>query len=183
MFAPWTVQLKNLQDDIATEDDFESPASTAKAPPMLKEGSPVVPLATDTMLLLNVDSVTLKLVRAALLAYTAPPPPLASPGRADDEFVNNEHWKKWDFDIKTVTLNPLEPSTPAEGSNKPCLKLETWGEWSIAKAPPKTEDVPRELSVTDTAAQFVTLLRLNTTTEFVMEVLPKGTRPELIVPK
>jgi hypothetical protein len=122
------VQLKNLQDDIATEDDFGSPASTAKAPPLLKEGSPVVPLATVTVLPLNVDSMTLKLVRAALLAYNVPPPPLASPGRADDEFENTEHCKKWDFDIRTVTLDPLAPSTPTEGSNRPCLKLETWGE-------------------------------------------------------
>jgi hypothetical protein len=122
------VQLKNLQDDIATEEYFEPPASTAKAPPLLKEGSPVVPLATVTVLPLNVDSVTLKLVRAALLAYNVPPPPFASPGRADDEFENTEHCKKWDFDVRTVTLNPLAPSTPTEGSNRPCLKLETWGE-------------------------------------------------------
>jgi hypothetical protein len=74
------------------------------------------------------DSVTLKLVRAALLAYTAPPPPFASPSRPDDEFENTEHRKKREFDIRTVTLDPLVPSTPLEGSNRPVMKLDTWAE-------------------------------------------------------
>jgi hypothetical protein len=120
--------LKKLLDDIAAKEEFASSASTAKAPPLLKEGSPVAPLATVTVQLLNVDSIKLKLVRAALLAYTAPPPPFASPGRADDEFENTEHRKKRDFDIRTVTLDPLAPSTPSRGSNRPVMKLETWAE-------------------------------------------------------
>jgi hypothetical protein len=128
---------------------------------------------------LNVDSVTLKL--AAPLAYIAPPAPFDPSGWLDDAIVNTEHAKKWDFDIRTVKLNPPTRS-PTEGSNTPVLKLETWGDCSIAKAPPKTEDEPRELSVTDTAVQFVALLRLNTTREFVMEVLPKEASPELNVP-
>jgi hypothetical protein len=69
--------LKKLLDDIAVKEDFASSASAATAPPLLKEGRPVAPLATVTVQLLNVDSITLKLVRAALLAYTAPPPPFA----------------------------------------------------------------------------------------------------------
>jgi len=176
------MQLKKLQDETATNEELGSPASTAKAPPLLKEGRPVAPLATDTMLLLNVHSVTLKLVRAALFAYTAPPAPFASPSRPDNALENTEHAEKWDFDIRTVKLNPLT-RTPTEGSNTPLLKSETWGEFSIAKAPPKTEDEPRELSVTDSAVQFVALLRLNTTTEFVMEVLLTETPPVLNVPK
>ena len=128
LLDPSAAQLKNLQDESATREDADSPASTANAPPLLKEDKPVLPNATVTRLSVNVDSITLKLVKAALLAYTAPPPTFASPRRPDEAFETTEHCKKWDFDIRTVTLNPLAPSTPTEGSNRPCLKLETWGE-------------------------------------------------------
>ncbi len=52
----------------------------------------------------------------------------------------------------------------------------------MATAPPNTEDVPRELSVSDAAVQFVTLLRLISTIESCTEILPKETGPELTGP-
>jgi hypothetical protein len=61
-----------MQDDTPTTENFESPVSTAKAPPLLKDDKPVDPLATVTKLFLNVDSVTLKSVRAALFVYQCP---------------------------------------------------------------------------------------------------------------
>jgi hypothetical protein len=87
-----TALLKNLQDESATREDADTPASTANAPPLLKEDNPVLPNATVTRLSVNVDSVTLKLVRAALCAYIAPPPLLASLRRPDDAFEVAVHW-------------------------------------------------------------------------------------------
>jgi hypothetical protein len=122
-----TAQLKKLQDESTAIDDVDLPASTANAPPLLKEDKPVLPNATVTRLSVNVDSVTLKLVRAALLAYIAPPPPLASSRRPDDAFEVAEHWENKDFDIETVRLNPVALFLVSDDSNTPSLKLETWG--------------------------------------------------------
>jgi hypothetical protein len=127
LLDPSAAQLKNVQDESATREDADSPASTANAPPLLKEDKPVLPNATVTRLSVNVDSVTLKLVRAALLAYNAPPPPLASLRRPDDAFEVAEHWENKDFDIKTLRLNPVELFRVSDNSNTPSLKLETWG--------------------------------------------------------
>jgi hypothetical protein len=127
LLDPSAAQLKKLQDESATIEDADLPASTANAPPLLKEDKPVLPNATVTRLSVNVDSVTLKLVRAALLAYIAPPPPLASSGRPDDAFEVAEHWENKDFDIRTLRLNPVTSFDLSEGINTPSLKLETWG--------------------------------------------------------
>jgi hypothetical protein len=62
------VQFEKLLDETNTEDTFETPASTANAPPLQKDGEPVAPPATVTRLLLNVESETLKLARETLLA-------------------------------------------------------------------------------------------------------------------
>jgi hypothetical protein len=122
-----TAQLKNLQDDSSTREDADNPASTANALPLLKEDKPELPIATVKLLSLNVDSITPKLARAALFAYTAPPPPLASSRRPEDAFEVAEHWENKDLDIRTVRLNPVALFSVSEGSNKPSLKLETCG--------------------------------------------------------
>jgi hypothetical protein len=122
-FAPAAEQLKKLLDAISTTALFEPAASTATAPPMLfavalcsKFISPSpnieglldreAPLDTCTELLSTLESLILKLERAGLLAYTAPPPPLAAPAFTDDEDVRAEQSKKWEFNMRTVKLKP-----------------------------------------------------------------------------
>jgi hypothetical protein len=119
--------LTKLQDDRATKDELETPASTATAPPLLKEDSPVAPLVIVTRLLTNLESITLMLVKATLLAYIAPPPPFASPGRTDAALERTEHCVKRDFKINTVRLNPLTAGGVLNGIKNPCLNSETCG--------------------------------------------------------
>jgi hypothetical protein len=129
MLAPPALQLSKLLREIATEN-VASRASTDNAPPLLEDDRPVAPEATLTVLLMNVEMVTLKLVMAALFAYVAPPPPFASPGRTDVALENAEHWEKLDLDIKTVRLKPIDLSAAlgGKGCSRPSLKSETWGE-------------------------------------------------------
>ena len=108
MFAPRAAQLMKLQDEMATTEMFEPGHSTANAPPLLLEGVPVAPQATVTELLLKLQLLVLKFDRATLFAYTAPPPPLATPGRTDVELVLAEQLAKLEFKIITVKLNPVK---------------------------------------------------------------------------
>jgi hypothetical protein len=108
MFAPPAVQLTKLQDEMATTEMFEPGNSTASAPPQLLEGVPVAPQATVTELLLKLQLLALKFDRATLFVYTAPPPPLAVPGRTDVELVSPEHLSKLEFEITTCKLNPVK---------------------------------------------------------------------------
>ncbi len=109
--------MTKLQDDRATKDELETPASIATAPPLLKEDNPVLPLATVTRLLTNVESITLMLVKATLLAYNAPPPPLASPGRTDAALERTEHSVKQDFKINTVRFDPVTAGVVFNGTD------------------------------------------------------------------
>ena len=110
--------------------------STDTAPPLLFEGWPLALLATVTAQLLKVDDCRLKFQNAALLAYTAPPPPLAIPGRTDAGLVIAEHSVKLEFRIKIVKLNPANVGGCWEGLNTFAQNKDTWGECIIANAPP-----------------------------------------------
>ncbi len=83
--APLAEQFQNVLDDNKTEAFVFLPLgiSTDTPPPLLFEGKPLAPIATTTEQLLNDDDCTLTLANATLLAYTAPPLPLAAPGTAD----------------------------------------------------------------------------------------------------
>jgi hypothetical protein len=66
----------------------------------------VDPLKTLDFVPSKRESLTVKLSRAALLAYTAPPPLFAAPGRTAAGLVDEEHVKKWESTISTVKLEP-----------------------------------------------------------------------------
>ena len=125
---------------------MEYGSSTAKAPPLLLEGTPVAPQATVTELLVKLELLTFKYDSATLFAYTAPPPPLAVPGRTEVESVSAEHSKKLEFKMRTVTLVPVKDSTLG-GKSEPEEKKDNWGECSRASAPPYAEEDPREFDV------------------------------------
>ena len=66
----------------------------------------VDPLKTLDFVPSKRESLTVKLSRAALLAYTAPPPLFAAPGRTAAGLVDEEHSEKWESTISTVKLEP-----------------------------------------------------------------------------
>jgi hypothetical protein len=129
ILAPPALQFSKLLREITTES-AASKASAANAPPLLEDDKPVAPEATLTVLLMKVDMVTLKLVIATLFAYVAPPPPIADPRRPDVALENAEHREKWDSDIRTVRLEPVDLSSTSggKGCSRPSMKSETWGE-------------------------------------------------------
>jgi hypothetical protein len=118
------------------------------------EGTPVAPQATVTELLLKLQLLTFKYDSATLFAYTAPPPPLAMPGRTEVELESAEPSRKLEFKIRTVTFVPAKASALG-GKSEPSENRDNWGEWSSANAPPYPEEDPRELDadppVNDTA--------------------------------
>ncbi len=139
------------------------------------EDAPVAPQATVTELLLKLELLTLKFDRATLFEYTAPPPPLAVPGRTDVELVSAEQLTKLEFNMITVRLDPVNVGTFV-GSSEPSMNSETWGECSRANAPPYTEEVPREPDAdplaNETAEQFANQLLLKEMWEFCRVVVP-----------
>ena len=135
ILAPLAVQFKKLQDEIRTAELCDPGNSTASAPPLLLEGTPLLPNATYTELPMKLQSIALKLDITMLLAYTAPPPPLDVPGRTDVEVVNALHSMKFEFEMMTVKLNPTKLVELGE-DNRPFLNSDTCGECSIANAPP-----------------------------------------------
>jgi hypothetical protein len=174
--APLAEQFQNVLDDNKTEAFvtlLPLGISTDTPPPLLFEaGKPTVPIATTTEQLLNDDDCRLTLVNATLLAYTAPPPPLAAPGTTDVELVTAEHAVKLHLDMENVTLNPAN-----FGAWEGCITLlknvETWGACSMDKAPPYTEAVPRAgPPVNETASQSVNELPVTATRQSCIEVVP-----------
>ena len=154
---------------------MEYGSSTAKAPPLLLEGTPVAPQATVTELLLKLELLTFKYDSATLFAYTAPPPPLAVPGRTEVESVSAEHPEKLEFKMRTVTLVPAKASALG-GKSEPAENRDNWGEWSSANAPPYTEEDPRELDadppVNDTAEHLENELLVKVMWTFLAVVVP-----------
>ena len=92
--APLAEQFQNVLDDNKTEAFLMVlllGISTDTPPPLLLEGAPLAPIATTTEQLLDDDGCTMTFANATLLAYTAPPPPLAAPGTTDVELETDEH--------------------------------------------------------------------------------------------
>jgi hypothetical protein len=149
-------QFQNVLDDNKTEafvTVLPLGISTDTPPPLLLEaGKPIAPIATTTEQLLNDDDCRLTFANATLLAYTAPPPPLAAPGTTDVELVTAEHAVKLQLEMRNVTLNPANFSAWGGWS----ALMYTWGEKNSDNAPPYAEAVPRALNeVKETAEQFV----------------------------
>ena len=159
-----------MLDDNTSEALLLLGISTDTPPPLLLEGEPLAPIATVTEQLLNDDDCMLTLANATLLAYTAPPPPLAVPGTTDVELVKAEHAVNLELQIKNVRLNPANFSAWGGWSTLPS-NVDTWGACSSDTAPPYTEEVPRDgPPVNETALQFlkelpVTAMRLSWTVE------------------
>ncbi len=127
ILAPCAVQFTNMHFAMSTAECDEPRTTTANAPPLLFEATPVAPQATVTELLVKTQFRTLRLDRATLLTYTAPPPPLARPGRVDDELVKTEQLKKVEFKMKKTRLVPPNDSLFG-GDIKPEVNSETWAE-------------------------------------------------------
>ena len=173
--APLAEQFQNVLDDNKT-DAFVTllplGISTETPPPLLLEGEPLAPIATTTEQLLNDDDCTLTFANATLLAYTAPPPPLAAPGTTDVELVTAEHAVKLQLDMENVTLNPANIGAWG-GCSTPPMNVDTWGECSRDKAPPYTEVVPSAgPPVNETASQSVNELSVTATRQSCIEVAP-----------
>jgi len=169
-------QFQKVLDDNTTEALLLLGISTDTPPPLLLEGEPLAPIATVTEQLLNDDDCMLTLANATLLAYTAPPPPLAVPGRTDVELVKAEHAVKLELKMKNVRLNPANFSAWGVWSAVP-LNADTWGACSSDTAPPYTEVVPRDgPPVNETALQFVNELPVTAMRLFWKVVVPREGR-------
>ena len=162
--APVAEHFVNVLEHIDTEQLLALGISTDTPPPLLLEGTPEkAPVPTVTEQLLNDDDSTLTFANATLLAYTAPPPPLAVPGRTDVDLVTAEHAVKLELKIKKVRLNPANFSAwKGWGVYVLPMNVDTWGECSTDTAPPYTEEVPRDCPVVvELAEQFVNELAVN----------------------
>jgi hypothetical protein len=171
-------QFQNALDNSKTEEFVALlllGISTDTPPPLQLEGTPTVPIATTTEQLLNDDDRTLTFVNATLLAYTAPPPPLAVPGTTDVELVTAEHAVKLQLEMRNVTLKPANLGNWG-GSSAPLMNVETWGECISDIAPPNTEAVPMELAagppVNETALQSVNELSVTAMRQSRIVVVP-----------
>jgi hypothetical protein len=175
--APLAEQFQNVLDDNKTEALLlPLGISTDTPPPLLLEGRPTVPIATTTEQLLNDDDCSLTLANATLLAYTAPPPPLAAPGTTDVELVTAEHAVKLQLDTENVTLDPANFGA-CGGCSTPLRNTDTCGECSRDNAPPYTEAVPvAGPPVNETAAQSVNELPVTATRESCIEVVPNDVK-------
>ena len=173
--APMAEQFQNVLDENKTEAFvtlLPLRISTDTPPPLLLEGRPLAPIATTTEQLLNDDDCMLTFANATLLAYTAPPPPLAAPGTTDVELVTAEHAEKLQLDMENVTLNPANIGAWG-GCSTPPMNVDTWGECSRDKAPPYTEVVPSAgPPVNETASQSVNELSVTATRQSCIEVAP-----------
>jgi hypothetical protein len=174
--APLAEQFQKVLDDNTTEALLPSGISTDTPPPLLLEGGkPTALIATVTEQLLNDDDCMLTLANATLLAWTAPPQPLAVPGRTDFEVVDAEHAVKLELKMKNVRLYPA--SFSAWGGRSTVivsLNADTWGECISDTAPPYTEVVPREVeSENETALQFVNELPVTAMRLSRIVVIPK----------
>ena len=165
-----------MLDDNRTEALLPPGISTDTPPPLLLEGKPLAPIATVTEQLLNDDDCMLTLANATLLAWTAPPQPLAVPGRTDFEVVDAEHAVKLELKMKNVRLNPANFSAWG-GWSMVLTNADTWGECISDTAPPYTEVVPREVeSENETALQFVNELPVTAMRLFWKVVVPREGR-------
>jgi hypothetical protein len=144
--APTAEHFVKIVELIDTEALLALGISTDTPPPLLLEGTPEkAPVATVTEQLLNEDDCTLTFANATLLAYTAPPPPLDAPGTTDADLVDAEHAVKLQLEMENVKLNPDKFSAWGGFSGLPePMNEDTWGECSNDKAPPYTEEVPRD---------------------------------------
>ncbi len=162
-----------MLDDNTTEALLPPATSSDTPPPLLLEGTPLAPIATVTEQLLNDDDCMLILANATLLACTAPPPPLAVPGGTDVELVKTEHAVKLELKMNNVRLNPANFSAWG-GRRVKSENVDTWGECRTDKAPPCTEEVPRDgPAVNETALHFVKKLPVIAIRQPCMVVVPK----------
>jgi hypothetical protein len=180
--APLAEQFQNILDDNNTEGLLTIRISTDTPPPLLFDaGEPTAPIRTVTKQLMNDDDCTLTFVNAALLAYTAPPPPLAMPIGTDVELETAEHAIKLQLDMNNMRLDPANFSAGG-GRNVWNLKMETWGECSTDSAPPYTEVVlDAAPSVNETAEQSEKELPVTATRESSTVVAPKSVETDLSV--
>ena len=179
--APLAEQFQNVLNDNRTEAFamlVPLGISTDTPPPLLLEaGKPTVPIATTTEQLMNDDDSMLTFANATLLAYTAPPPPLAAPGTTDVELVTAEHAVKLQLNMENETLNPANCGAWGGCSSTPPMDVDTWGECRRDKAPPYTEVMPRAgPPVNETASQSVNELRLTATRQSCIDVFPNVVR-------
>ncbi len=175
--APTAEHFVKILEHIDTEVLLALGISTDTPPPLLLEGTPEkAPVATVTEQLLNEDDCTLTFANATLLAYTAPPPPLDAPGTTDADLVKAEHAVKLQLEMENVKLNPAKFNDWGGCIALP-MNVDTCGECSTNKAPPYTEEVPRDCPfVVEFAEQFVKELAVTAMRESCTAVDPKETR-------
>jgi hypothetical protein len=117
-----TEQFRIVHENIPRVALLAVGISSDIAPPLQFDGTPLAPLATLTVQLIKVEERNVTFEKATLLRYTAPPPPVAVPGRTAVEFVRAEHAMKLELKASKVKLNPtklgaiVEAITPATNS-------------------------------------------------------------------